>query len=1028
MLTPRSADLSRGYRSISYRDLAHAVDGLARWAQWAIGVDHREETIAYIGLNDQRYFTTVTGLMKAGYRTMLPSPRNSREGQASLFRATGCRFLLHSEGMETFVETIKEAVPGLTTVQVESWDQMLRHGEEQDRDDHPFRGRYSSAADAKVLILHTSGSTGLPKPIFLTNAAIAVNRTHRFIPVPEGRQCVQALLFPEGKPLFTMAPYFHAMGAIVSAGTILNRGSLIQLPAERPINAQLIIDVINDTKPWSGIFAPAILEQVEAISGGLEALGTLENVFFGGAPLAHGSGDKINTVTRVQTIIGSTEAGLIPNLLPEDKDDWTYFEFVEGAGVQMQPEEDSDLFEMVVKKKPEYLQWQGVFATFPDIDEWRTKDLMAPHPSKAGLWTYIGRKDDWIVLSNGEKFNPVGFEKQVDSHPFLKGSMVVGQGRFQTGLILEPDWDVLPSDKDPHELLDDVWPMIEKANASAPAHGRVWRSKVAIAKRDKPFKRAAKGSLVRRQTVELFKNEVEALYSNEGSDDQLGKLEPGASLSDVKNFLRKVFKIKGLAIPEDAADDADLFAYGTDSLQVLALSSTLSHACKSAGRGTVSARDIYAHPTIGGLAKWLQSSGEQDDQTAGGAENKEEIMAKMVEKYTHGLPRFPAAQVSDRPEKHTVVVTGSTGSLGNYILQELIANPTVARVYCLNRSADAEARNRKSFDERKVATDFSKVTFLHTDFSKELFDLRKDIYDTMLQQVDIFIHNAWAVDFNKALESYEAVHVAGTRRCVDFSLASRYRAQIVFISSIASVGNWLSKHSTSDFVPEVLMEDHSLPIPGQGYAESKHVASIILAKASDKAGVPSTIVRTGQIAGPSEEGMVWNKHEWLPSIVISSRAMGIVPERLGNQDLVDWVPLDLAARTAVEVSQSRAEQLSKASADSATVAHLVNPRTVSWSHLVPAVREAIQRNTGRDVQVVPFKTWLSKLKAIEPTTENAEKIPGIKLIDFYEGLAREGAGLPRLATAQTAKSSRTLASMRAVDEEMLRTWMGQWWD
>ena len=34
-------------------------------------------------------------------------------------------------------------------------------------------------------------------------------------------------------------------------------------------------------------------------------------------------------------------------------------------------------------------------------------DLAIPHPTRPGLWKIVGRADEQIVLSNGEKTNPV---------------------------------------------------------------------------------------------------------------------------------------------------------------------------------------------------------------------------------------------------------------------------------------------------------------------------------------------------------------------------------------------------------------------------------------------------------------------------------------------------------------------------------------------------------------------------------------------------------------------------------------------
>lgn len=947
---------------------------------------------------------------------LLPSPRNSPEGQASLVEKTKCQYLIHSEGMDTAVDAFKNAVPDLKLLRMSSFDQLRDEGSKSGQ----YQDRSIHSEHQTALILHTSGSTGLPKPIGLTNGALAVHQTMHEIPTPKGRINAQSVLMNTGKPLLVMTPFFHAMGAIMMSSSILNRVPIVLLPPERPPNVQLVLDVLDQTRPYGGVFAPSILEQIADTPGGLDTLSKLDYAFFGGAPLGLESGNRIQQVTRVVSVIGSTEAGFIPSRVPADRKDWLYFEWCPEAGIDMQHEEE-DLYEMVIKPNSDGdRRGQGVFFTFPEISEWRTKDLWRPHPEKSGLWRFAGRKDDVIVLSNGEKFNPVSFEKALESKALIKGALVVGQSRFQAGLVIEPRWERLGDKYDPSELLEKLWPAIEEANAGLPAHGRIWKSKVAFSRRNKPFKRAPKGSIIRQQTNKLYEKEIEALYSNESSDEELGKLSKDADSETTKAFLKHVFKVKGFAVPQDATDDADIFNYGVDSLQVLALSSTLNHARGTTGSEAVSPRDIYQYPTIEALAKYLSGGAG-----AGASESREEAMIKMVYKYTHDLPA-PPTTFSSLPKKHTIVLTGSTGSLGNSILEELIADGEVEHVYCLNRSQDAESRQKASFEQRGIKTDFSKVTFLHTDFGKDMFGLSQQHYDQLLERVTIFIHNAWAVDFNKSLQTYEAVHIAGTRRCVDFSAKSKYTAHVVFISSIASVGNWASVHPDVGLVPEVMYDDHQIPIP-QGYGESKHVAALILATASQKSGVPTTIVRAGQLAGLKEaKGSVWNRHEWLPSIVITSKALGIVPERLGNQDLVDWVPTDLAARSVVEISEARSLATQENQGQRSAVTHLVNPRTVSWSELVPSIAQSLSQETGKQVQAVPFRQWLDQLAQSPRTTEEAEKKPGIKLLDFYEGLAAEQGGLPRLATEKTAMLSKTVKSMEAVDASLMGKWVEEW--
>ena len=38
-----------------------------------------------------------------------------------------------------------------------------------------------------------------------------------------------------------------------------------------------------------------------------------------------------------------------------------------------------------------------------DYDAYATSDIVIPHSTKSGLWKILGRVDDQIILSNGEK-------------------------------------------------------------------------------------------------------------------------------------------------------------------------------------------------------------------------------------------------------------------------------------------------------------------------------------------------------------------------------------------------------------------------------------------------------------------------------------------------------------------------------------------------------------------------------------------------------------------------------------------------
>ena len=57
-----------GFRQLTYKTFANAVNGIAWWLHRNLGPGKGFETLAYIGPNDIRYPALVLGSNKAGYK------------------------------------------------------------------------------------------------------------------------------------------------------------------------------------------------------------------------------------------------------------------------------------------------------------------------------------------------------------------------------------------------------------------------------------------------------------------------------------------------------------------------------------------------------------------------------------------------------------------------------------------------------------------------------------------------------------------------------------------------------------------------------------------------------------------------------------------------------------------------------------------------------------------------------------------------------------------------------------------------
>lgn len=114
---------------------------------------------------------------------------------------------------------------------------------------------------------------------------------------------------------------------------------------------------------------------------------------------------------------------------------------------------------------PEFAWARPVFEVFPELDEWRPRDIFKRCEDEGleNLWQFESRTDDLMILSNGAKVNPLHIELNVTDHPALKGCLMFGDGHTTCGMLLEPNRDDIEKD----ELVETLWPTRVKATCKS---------------------------------------------------------------------------------------------------------------------------------------------------------------------------------------------------------------------------------------------------------------------------------------------------------------------------------------------------------------------------------------------------------------------------------------------------------------------------------------------------------------------------------------------------------------------------------
>lgn len=443
---------------------------------------------------------------------------------------------------------------------------------------------------------------------------------------------------------------------------------------------------------------------------------------------------------------------------------------------------------------------------------------------------------------------------------------------MQAVLLVEPLRDLPEAEKE--VLLDQIYETIRNVNASVPSYARIARECIIFTNVNKPFARTDKGTFKRRRTIDLYKMEIDECYQRLESPDardtdlriDLSSLD--TTLIGVRNLLTTV-----LSTGDAIEDDTDFFSAGVDSVLATRFIQGLRQAAhtynaEQAKMIDMSVRLVYGNPSIKQLSiVYHDLMNRVKNKASSPIEVQIKQMKRLRNKYDAKLPRNLHKPYDQFPtDGNVVMLTGSTGALGSYLLEGLLQMKNVKRVYCLNRGKNVAERQRDTNEQRGLQTSWleHRVSFLTVDLSKRSFGLDVEQYDEMLQQVTHIIHNQWPVNLNFEVASFEP-YICGVRHLVDFSLESKRAPMLFFISTIASV-----RHMKNvDAIPEAPIEDLSPNV--SGYYSSKQVSELILHRAWERSGVDARICRLGQMAGPvlrGEKGM-WAKQEWV-SVVRNS--------------------------------------------------------------------------------------------------------------------------------------------------------------
>ena len=706
------------------------------------------------------------------------SPKNSDAGHLNVLEKSDSHIFLTAENMK-FDHVLSQRE--MKTATVPELQALLDNAPAPV---YPYTKTFEQARKDPCLVLHTTGSTGLPKPITWKLEILSTYEAWRTVPPVDGYISTTEV-YQESKRAYNCMPLFHTSGLNtgITMSLLLGVTTVYGSAGVTPHAAY-----VDEMHQLAGIDAsigpPAIYEELIQDPASLERLHSFRYILVCGgmfllvslhfkvtyllliAPISQRAGDIMSEQTRVISNFGATETACLPRLAPAIKDWQYYYWHPTHSGIELRDHKDG-LYELFLVRDAKLDLYQGIFSTFPDIQEYSMSDLYSKHPdpAKGFLYKWTSRADDVVVLSNGENLAPALMEASLKSSAAVKGAMVVGHGRFEPAALVDLGHSPPQNFNDRQDLLKELEPGINEANKHAPAHGQLDPQHILFAEEGRPLRYLGPGKIQRHQTFQQYEEDIQTMYQA-AEDDQLDLSEGDTGDSPKIDFTRSSSISEWLQkfIADDVGihnlgGDESFFDAGIDSLRVIRIVRELKRQVKLADDTQLTSKSlspgvVYSHPSLNELSDHLSKkagSAPQDLDSGYQSEELDELgrnpkqreMESLLDKYVQSLPVANRRQQVPVTEGTTVLLTGSTGSLGSYLLNELSNDSNVHHIICLDRTSSAAEKHRDNGPKRGLTPlDPERVEFFKANMADPQLGLENEVYERLKNTVTHIIRKA----------------------------------------------------------------------------------------------------------------------------------------------------------------------------------------------------------------------------------------------------------------------------------------------
>lgn len=399
-------------------------------------------------------------------------------------------------------------------------------------------------------------------------------------------------------------------------------------------------------------------------------------------------------------------------------------------------------------------------------------------------------------------------------------------------------------------------------------------------------------------------------------------LEPQTHIEiKIANIIKSVLKIDRISVYDN------IFDLGADSLSSILILIKLNKAFNK----NITINELIIKPTIFHISSIIN--------------NNSYIFAdKVIDLKKEVLLPKDIVKRNYLYKENGVLLTGATGFLGAYILNELLIN-TKYDIYCLvraNSNDEGFIRVKENLQKYNLYSKdlIERLYIIPGDLSYDNLGLDSKKFENLSKKINHIIHNGAYVNHMLPYSALKNSNVKGTVEII--RLASLNNIKLHYISTLG-VFNYSNASEIYNEESSIWEQEHP---ESKGYNATKCVAELICEEAK-KRGLFVNIYRLGLLTGATDTAY-FNKSDWLPSLIQSCIILDQYFKEMENWN-VQGAPVNSVSNIIVRLLDSSKSSLKL---------HLVDPKPINIKSIFN-----LYNLSYKPLSDVSITNWIESLKS-----------------------------------------------------------------